>query len=231
MFFGRSNNNGNGVNINTSFYSSYTETSLLTAGGWNRSLSIKIQPATGKDANGVVQYAQEQSSQVITSIREENALALLKGYDDEIKPAIDNGTEAKVTITMGSDENRKALSIIYDGKDAYLEIASVLNSDGITSENNVIKHKFNKKSYMSGYNYLDGSGKEVPTEADLYNFIEKVRDVQKLVPVIPHSINYSNAVKSAYKNSGSSNNYSQNNSYSAPTNNFSGDMGDFLPMS
>lgn len=230
MFYGKSNNNGSGVNVNTSFYTSYSDTSLLTVGGWNRNISVKLSPATGKDANGVTQY--DTTNNIITSIREENAIALVEGFEKEIEPAIKNGTNAKVTIAMGDGENKKAFSIIYDGNDAYLEIATGVKEDGTTEENNVLTHKFNKKSYMVNYNWADGTGEEVPTEADLYNFVEKMRACQDLVPTVAHSINYSNANKAAYKNNQNSSYNNANNNYSAPTNNFSGsDMGDFLPYS
>ena len=125
MMFGNNNGNGNGVNVNTAFYTSYSDTSLLSVGGWNRNLSLKIQPAVGKDANGLTQYASDKTSTITTSIREENALALLEGFNKYIKPAIENENphEAKVTIAMGSGDKKKALSIIFDGKDSYLELA------------------------------------------------------------------------------------------------------------
>lgn len=226
MFLPRSNNNGNGVSINTTFYTSYSGDSMLTIGGWNRQLSIKLYPAIGKDANGVTQYSNEQ--QVITAIKEENAIALLQGFNDVIKPAIENSTEAKVTISISGKNDQKALSIYYDGKDAYCEIATNVNSDGTTDKKNVISHKFNKRNYMVGYNYIDGSGSEVSVESDLFNFMEKIKGLQKLVPMTAHSINYSNANKSVFK---SNNQAAVSNSYSAPTNSYDGAISDFLPIS
>jgi hypothetical protein len=226
--FGNNNGNGNGVNVNTAFYTSYSDTSLLSVGGWNRNLSLKIQPAVGKDANGLTQYASDKTSTITTSIREENALALLEGFTKYIKPAIENSQEAKVTIAMGTGDKKKALSIIYDGKDAYLELAVGLSENGTTSTENIIKHKFNKKSYMVGYNPQTGDGEEIQIEADLFNFMKKIEKAQDLVPTIAHSINYSNANKAVFKNS--NNNQNDSDNYSAPTNNFSGDFDEFLPI-
>lgn len=230
MMFGNNNGNGNGVNVNTAFYTSYSDTSLLSVGGWNRNLSLKIQPAVGKDANGLTQYASDKTSTITTSIREENALALLEGFNKYIKPAIENENphEAKVTIAMGSGDKKKALSIIFDGKDSYLELAIGLSDNGTTTNENVIKHKFNKKSYMVDYDYQTGEGKEIQIEADLFNFMKKIEKSQDLVPTIAHSINYSNANKAVFKNS--NNNQNNTDSYSAPTNNFSGDFDEFLPI-
>ena len=222
-------NNGNsGVNVNTQFYTSYSDTSLISVGGWNRNLSLKFQPAIGKDANGLTQYANDKNSTISTSIREENAIALLEGFNKYIKPAIDNSTETKVTIAMGSGDKKKALSLIYDGADAYLELAIGLSDNGVTSADNIIKHKFNKKSYMVGYNPETGAGEEKFVEADLFNFIKKIEKAQDLVPTIAHSINYSNANKALFKNS--PNNSAINDEFVAPTtSNYTGDFESFIP--
>jgi hypothetical protein len=218
--FGNSGNNNHGVSVNTPFYSSATDTSLLTVGGWNKSISIKYSPATGKDSLGVTQYSQENGQQILTAITQENAIALLEGYKDLIVPAIKDGTEAKVTIEVGRNETKKALSVGYTGKDAYLEIAANVDENGVAPEDSVVTHTFRKKSYMSGYDAKTGSGKEVPTEADLYNFIAKIEACQDLIPTVAHSIKHDEAQKASRQGA---NNYNQNqNNYSAPTNTTTG---------
>lgn len=232
MFFGNGNNRNNTVNVNTTFYNSYGDDSLLTIGGWNRLISVKLHPATGKDANGVTQYAQEQSQIVSTSITQENGLALLDGIEKVILPAINEKKASSVSISMGSNENKKVMTIRYDGKDVYLEMLVGVNENGIGSDDNVIKHKFNKKSYLVDYDYTSGTGTEVSTEADFLNFVEKIKDCQDIVPTAAHAINYNNALKSAFKgNSGFANGgNNQQAAYSAPVSNFSGDITDILPF-
>lgn len=230
MFFGGNNNNrNNSVNVNTTFYNSYGDDSLLTVGGWNRSISVKLHPATGKDANGVTQYAQEQSQIVSTSITQENAIALLDGIEKNIIPAIDEKKPSSVSITMGSNENKKVMTLKYDGQDVYLEMVVGVNENGIGSEENIIKHKFNKKPYLLDYDYQNGSGAEVIIEADFLNFVEKIKDCQEIIPTTAHAINYNNALKSAFKNNNNFNN-NQQVSYSAPVSNFGGDITDILPF-
>lgn len=231
MFFGKNNNNnGSGVNVNTNFYTSYSDTALVSVGGWNKQLSVKISPCIGKDANGVNQYAQDNTQQISTGIMQENAIALVTGYETILKPAMEKKETGKVSISMGSNENKKVLSIGYDGTDSYLELAVGVDENGVSQ--NVIKHKFNKKSFMVGYDASTGSGSEVPVEADLYNFMEKVKACQLLVPTTAHAINYSNATKAAYANNKnqSAGGGELNNNYSAPTSNYGGSMEDFLPF-
>ena len=81
---------------------------------------------------------------------------------------------------------------------------------------------------MVGYNPQTGDGEEIQIEADLFNFMKKIEKAQDLVPTVAHSINYSNANKSLFKNSTS--NQSSSDNYSAPTNNFNGDFEEFLPI-
>lgn len=230
MFFGKSNSSDNGVNINTSFYSSYSDTCLLTVGGWNRNLTVKFSPAVGKDSNGLTQYATDNSQIISTSIREENAIALLEGFNKIIKPALTEGTteDLRVSISMNGT-NRKCLTIGYDGTNSYIEIATNVNDDGTVDSNNVIKHIFNKRSYMVNYNSETGSGDEVPVETDLFNFMKKIEQAQELVPMTAHSIKYSNACQKAYGNKSSA---SVSNNYQSPQSVFNGgDIGDFLPLS
>ena len=232
MFFGKSNFGGNNINVNTNgLFQSYSDTALVTVGAWNQQLSVKIRPAIGKDENGLTQYAQNKEQIINTSITQENAIVLVKAYEKEVAPAIENGTSAKVSISMGSEDNKKVLSIGYDGTDAYLEVAVAVAPNGIANENNIIKHKFNKKSGMKNYDPETGAGEEIVIEADLINFVEKLRKAQDLVATVAHSIKYNNAVGAAYSGKGGNQQQPQQNGFNAPENQFNGsDMGDFLPF-
>lgn len=227
------NNNGNGVNINTTFFTSYSDTAMLVVGAWNKMIFVRIHPATGKDMNGLVQYVQNMQSCIKTTITVPNATALWNGFKNEIEPAIAEKREAKVGVTiLGKEGEKKILSIGYDGNDAYLEVAVGVNENNATDEAHVITHKFNKRGYISNYKYTDGSGEEVSVESDLYNFMRCIHGIEELVPTVAHSITYTKATKSAAAANNSFNNNANNNmGYSAPISTFNGDMSDFLPMS
>lgn len=239
MFYATKTNTKQEVNLNTNFYTSYSETAQVTAGGWNNQLSVKIKPCVGTDANGIRQYAEDRSQIVSTSITPENALALVEGFDAEVLPAIKGEkTFGAVSIVMGNAEQRKILTVGYVDGNAYLSVAVSLDENGKAGAE--IKHTFNKKSYLVDYNPSVGNPIEKSVEADLFNFIEKVRSVKDLAPVVAHSIKYNEMNRTAYTGNGgtsNANNYQASSStptqgntgYQAPVTN-STDMNDFLPF-
>ena len=221
------NSNNGGVNVNTRLYTSYSDTAQVVVGAWNAQLSIKFHPFKGVNAEGVRQYAQDRMEIISTSLTVDNTGALLKGIKEKIIPALNDGKEMKVSVSMGSGENRKVLSVLTDGKDVSLEIAIRVSEEGVAEEQNILAHKFNKRSYMVNYDEKTGKGEEIEVNADFDNFVKKLEDVYKLSPAVAHSINYNNATKASYK-SGVAINQVQP-SYNAPQINSSSEL-DFLPL-
>lgn len=236
MFYGKANNTKQEINLNTNFYTSYSETAQVTAGGWNNQLSIKMKPCVGQDANGIRQYAEDRSQIISTSITPENALCLVEGFDNIVVPAIrGEKSHGAVSIVMGSAEQRKILTVGYDNGNAYLSIAVALDENG--KAGGEIRHIFNKKSYLVDYNPAVGNPVEQSVEADLFNFMDKVRAVKDLAPITAHAIKYNEMNRSAFTGNtnnagGSSYQASQQAStggYQAPVSTVA-DM-DFLPFS
>ena len=237
MFYAKSNNTKQEVNLNTNFYTSYSETAQVTAGGWNSQLSVKVKPCVGQDANGIRQYAEDKSQIVSTSITPENAIALIEGFEAEVVPAINGEKESgAASIVMGNADQRKIFTIGYADGNAYLSVAVSLDENGKAGSE--IKHIFNKKSYLINYDPKTGRPEEKIVEADLINFMEKVRSVKDLAPVTAHSIKYNEMNRAAFTGNGGSTNtntYQTNSTpsqgnvgYQAPVSN-STDM-DFLPF-
>ena len=230
MFF-KSNNSRQEINLNTSLYTSFSETAQLNAGAWNKQLSINLKPCVGKDANGLRQYAEDRSQIISTSITPENAIALITGFEKEVLPAIngvkDNGS-VSIVISADNGDARKILTVGYEDGIAYLSIAIGINETGVAS--NVIKHTFNKRQYLTNYVSTTGSAEEVVVETDLINFMNKVYAVKDLSPIIAHSVKYNDMVKAAYQRT------NQNYQNSTPQQNFQANttnvnnMEDFLPF-
>ena len=223
-------NNGNTVNVNTRLYTSYSDTAMVVMGAWNSQLSLKIHPFKGLNADGVRQYAQDNTEIINTSITIDNAHALIEAIDNTFDAAVKEKREESVAIQIGNGENKKSLTLSTDGSDIYLVIAIGVDDNGVASEQNIIRHKFNKRSYVIGYDPETGGGVEVLANSDYDSFVAKIRSIEDLSPTIAHSINYSNQLKQSYSSrNANQNNYSNN--YSAPTTNFTGgEMSDFLPM-
>ena len=191
---------GNSVNLTTTLYQSYSNTCLLTLSAWNRQLSLRINPATGVDANGLTQYTTDRGQSLITSITQDNAMALLKAIEKLVLPAIEKHVASeRVTITMGGNRPtspKKAVTIYYDGVHCYLECAVGLDEHGGVPQNNCITHQFQEKTYMIGYDKNPGSGVEEVSYTDFYRFVEVLREAPKLTPIIAHQIRYDNALRS-----------------------------------
>ena len=233
MFQGRQTNNGSGVSVNTRLYTSYSDTCLVTLGGWNANLSLKFAPFKGVDANGLRQYAQDSTETVMTSLTVENTTALLEGIKDKILPALEAKTTASVSVTVGVNNNRKVISVLTDGESVQLKIYVNVSDTGIADGNNSVTHTFNKKEYMAGYDPTTGNGEVVNTNADFKNFINKLNDIYKFSGAEIHAVNYNNAIKASYGNNRQTynNNSNVNTGYSAPTTNVTGsDMSSFLPF-
>ncbi len=202
MFGKNTNNNSNNVNSNTTFDTHFSDLSSLTIGGWNNMISIRLLPAVGKDANGMTQY--NKDSRIQTSLTLDNAAALLEGIEKTIIPAYrtgDPGNGVSTAVSMGGGKN--SLSITYQKDENgvpsfYLVFAQNLNQNGATTEDNIIRYKFNKTEYIDGYNPTTGGGNVEVTEAEFFNFVEKLRNRNELSGMTAHSMKYSKAISDKF---------------------------------
>ena len=203
----QSQRNNSRVNVNTPFLRSYSDTCLLSLTGWNQSLSLRINPATGKDANGVVQYSTDQGQSLITSITAANAVAWAEGIETYILPAIkEKVASERVTITSGGKFNnstRKALTLWFDGVHCYFECADGMGDDGTVPPGHSIIHEFPEKTYLVGYNKDTGAAIKNVVYSDFLMFYDRIKNVHNLSPMIAHSIKYDNAFKSSGTQGGS----------------------------
>ena len=136
---------------------------------------------------------------------------------------------------MGAIDQRKILTVGYEDGNAYLAIALSLNENGTAGSE--IRHIFNKKDYLVDYDPTVGNATVKSVEADLINFMDKVRAVKDLAPVTAHAIKYNDMNRSSFapNNGGNAGNtYQQNtqtqSAYQAPMSNATS-MEDFLPFS
>lgn len=232
MFFGnnKSQNQG-GVNINTRFETLYSDTASLIYGGWNSMLSIKLQPCTGKDANGLNQYNAE--ARCNTSLSQSNAKALYEAYKNKIEPVIGTIDKKTVSVSMGKSDAKNILSIIYskdeNGEDTFsLQLVQGVSPEGIASDDKITTYVFNKTQYVEDYNPIDGSGNMSTTNAEFMNFIDHLKNVGDILPISAHGMRYSDAIGKAYSNNNNQNmntNAASNAFYEQPANG-----AEFLPF-
>jgi len=208
------------VSVSTRYFTSYSDTCMLIVGGWNRNLSLNICPATGKDANGLTQYTQDNGQSLLTSITPENAIALSKAVDKYVYPAIEEKRPSeKVTIMIGGNSRngqssqKKEITLWFDGEHCYFECGVGLGDNNVVPDNQFIIHQFAEKTYAVGYDKNTGSAIEETAYVDFEKFMEAIDAVKNCVSIIPHQIKVDNAYKAAAGNTGGQ---------SFVTNNFNG---------
>lgn len=234
--FNQKNNNYTKPSVNTRLASFFSDTCQLTLTAWNENISIKIAPFKGVNADGIRQYAQDNSEIIATSLTPVNTIALLEGINDVIKPAIQNKTAADVSVVIGQGTNKKIIKISTDGNDTFFTIYLGVDETG-KGTGDSISHKFEKKSYITNYDPTTGSGTEVYANADFENFVAKLDLWKEMNGLVPHNIAYNNAFKgngSSFKSNNNGfgsqqNSYGGNNQYTAQSNSYTS-MDEFLPL-
>lgn len=237
MWNNTKNNRTNGVNVNTTLYTSYSDESLLKLIAWNKRISLRVQPSKGTNADGVRQYADQNAPEsVFTTLMPDNCEALLAGIKDTIVPAIKASTDASVSVMISSGDNRKILTITRSGSDTYLIISTHVDEVGKCADQNVLTHKFNKRSYFTNYSPKTGVTNEVICDADFATFVSTLYSVRDMSGAIAHSIKYDNDNRQSYASSktgatqyANNNGWgNDNNNYQAPVQNMSTDDLDSL---
>lgn len=222
-------NKTNSVNLNTRLTTLYSDESMVSIGAWNTNLSIKFHPATGKNADGITQYSQDNNNIINLVLTPDNVRVLLEGINNEIIPAIASKEAKNVAVTTGSGNNMKILCVGTEDGNPYMYVAKNL-MNGITDDSNVIYHHFSTRTYLSDYSYKDGSNTEIPVNTGFKNFVKRLEGMDRIIPDVSHSISYSAAIRSAI----ASNHQSSNNDapkYEALVSNYEGsNSSEFLPF-
>lgn len=231
MFGKFGNNSGNSVNVNTKIYTSYSDESLLTVSAWNTNLSVKLQPAKGKDDQGLTVYSSESTETITATVTPETNQVLLAGIEEVILDALKEKKSASIGVVSGVGDKRKIINIVTDGSKVGLSLVfgGTINIDGTSSGTSVLEHTFNDRAYTTNYQKdVGGENKTIPS--DFYAFVAKLRELKYVDGAISHGINYNNAVKAAY-NANKNNQQSQGSTYSAPITNLGdGAIDDFIPF-
>ena len=248
--FGRNNNqNNNGVNVNTTFKTFFSDLSSMTLGAWNGQISIRFTPCTGTDASGMRQY--DQNRRANTALYPEKAIALKTGIDDVIIPALNrlkNGEEidlpTSVSVSMGSNDKKNVLSVELD-KDSsgkvrvYLRLYQMIKADNSTDPQNIFSYVFGENSYVTNYDYRNGQyGGEHEVESEWEVFYEILTKVTDILPISAHGTRYVNQLSSRFSSGGNSGNSNSGNhsfnsspsSYEAPVSSFMGNEDFGLPF-
>lgn len=200
MFGRNSNQSNNGVSVNTTFKTLYSDISSLNFGGWNGTISVRIAMSTGSDANGVRQY--DQNRRGITSLYPEKAICLYKGYMKNVKPHVDAGETGmfSTAISLGYGDKKNVLALEYkqdtDGKmKHFLTLYQMIDANNAANPQNTFSYKFNQNSYVTDYEPNTGKfNSEEFCESELELFLDVLRDAKDILPITAHGVRYSEAV-------------------------------------
>lgn len=230
MFGNTGNNNSNERNINTKIKTFFGELSSLQLSYWNENISIKINPLTGVNADGIRQY--DYTRRASTALTQEKCIAIANGIKRNILPLIENKTEPEKPISLGVSVGTKGSAVCVEYKkddkgipSAYLTIYTNIDADGKAPKDGIFTYKFAKTTLSENYDPESGTSTDVTIEAEFLFFYEKIKNVSDVIGTAAHSVNNDSAYKktapSNYNNSGDNSN--GNSNYSAPVSNYSGD--------
>lgn len=238
--FGNGNYNNNSANqsVNTKIKTFFGDLSSLQLTYWNDNISIKINPLTGVNAEGIKQY--DFTKRVSTSLIPEKCLALANRIDEKIKPEIkkvkQNGVLAEAVSVSVQIPTKKSIVVVEYKNDEstkpalYLTIYTNVSDDNKASENDTYSYKFSKVITIDNYDPTSGTGNQVFEEAEFDFFYEKIRKIADAIGTAAHSVNCDNASgKSGSKSSSNSNftNFSNGNNTQAQMNNYSAPVSQF----
>lgn len=203
-------NNGNGVNVNTSIKTLYSDYSSLTLGAWNQQLSIRLAPCTGADSNGMRQY--DTNRRASTALVPEKALMLKAAIENKIMPKIhvlmDGGSldePVSVSIALGSADKRNVFTIELTNDEngkacAFLKIHQMVREDGTCDPQNIFTYKFGVNTLLYDYNPSTGSSREAEVQSEFMFFYDLISHVSELLPLSAHGTKYNNAISARYQN-------------------------------
>ena len=230
MFFSRNNNNTGTVNTNTTFITFFSEVSSLTISGWNDMIALKFLPAMGRDENNLMRY--DKDKKISTSLKPNNACALLKKIEKKIIPAYENKEKSKtVTVKTRGKDTLNTITVSYkllddDTPQFSLIFAGNVNENGVAEPENIIEYPFNNIETLEDYDPRVGGGIESTEEAEFFNFVEILKNRIDLLGLNHHAGKHNSNVSKTYGNgNGNFNNSNQQNS-GAADNNFTNMFGE-----
>lgn len=240
MFGRQSNQNNNGVNINTTFKVFFSDLSSLTVGAWNQQLSIRLIPCIGHDTNGLRQY--DQNRRANTALYPEKAATLKKGIDKYILPLVeklDNGETVEpksVSVSLGSNDKKNVLAVEVKADEngkmgIYLTLYQSINENNSADIQNTYTYLFGHGSYVTDYDFRTGTfEKETEVESEWDVFYALLSKCDEVLPVSAHGARYVNALSSKFTPSQNNGGYRNNqdnqlpfdNGVNAPTTTYNG---------
>lgn len=191
-------NNNNRRSVSTNIKTLYGDTASMSLSYWNDMISIKMNPCTGTNADGVRQYDRNRSfstalsiqkSKALVDLIEENILPLIKSVSEgnklehPVNVAVQCGAKkAMVIIQYSNDDRGKPFVCLYGYTSS--------NDDGTCEQQNMYAYKFGKTSVIKNYNPNTGEGDVVQVESEFEFFYNTLKNQANAFGAASHSNSY-----------------------------------------
>lgn len=191
-------NNNNRRSVSTNIKTLYGDTASMSLSYWNDMISIKMNPCTGTNADGVRQYDRNRSfstalsiqkSKALVDLIEENILPLIKSVSEgnklehPVNVAVQCGAKkAMVIIQYSNDDRGKPFVCLYGYTSS--------NDDGTCEQQNMYAYKFGKTSVIKNYNPNTGEGDVVQVESEFEFFYNVLKNQASAFGAASHSNSY-----------------------------------------
>lgn len=191
-------NNNNRRSVSTNIKTLYGDTASMSLSYWNDMISIKMNPCTGTNADGVRQYDRNRSfstalsiqkSKALVDLIEENILPLIKSVSEgnklehPVNVAVQCGVKkAMVIIQYSNDDRGKPFVCLYGYTSS--------NDDGTCEQQNMYAYKFGKTNVIKNYNPNTGEGDVVQVESEFEFFYNVLKNQASAFGAASHSNSY-----------------------------------------
>lgn len=191
-------NNNNRRSVSTNIKTLYGDTASMSLSYWNDMISIKMNPCTGTNADGVRQYDRNRSfstalsiqkSKALVDLIEENILPLIKSASEgnklehPVNVAVQCGVKkAMVIIQYSNDDRGKPFVCLYGYTSS--------NDDGTCEQQNMYAYKFGKTNVIKNYNPNTGEGDVVQVESEFEFFYNVLKNQASAFGAASHSNSY-----------------------------------------
>lgn len=215
-----------GLSVNTQFMMDYCDTAKITLSGWNDKVSIRLNRASGKNADGLTMYNEQDYFN--TALTKDAIEALIDGIDNVIIPAIKENKNGSIAVQTSSNENGSNVIEILVAPNDKNTYSVFLNAHkyGQAGPIDTFTHEFRQKSYLRDFNPMTNQGDNVIVQVKFMQFVQVLRTSLIPVAVTAHGEKYRARIAEAYnanRNGNGGNNYGnrgyQNNNSAPQPNN------------
>lgn len=207
-----SNRPTDGLSVNTQFMMDYCDTAKITVSGWNDKVSIRLNRSSGKNADGLTMYNEQDYFN--TAMTKDVIEALIDGIDNTIIPAIKEMRNASIAVQTSSNENGSNVIEILVASNDKNGFSVFLNAHkyGQAGPIDTFTHEFRQKNYLKDFNPMTNQGDIVVVQAKFMQFVAVLRAALIPVAVTAHGEKFRAKIAEAYNsNRGGNNNYSGGN--------------------